>query len=95
MKKLVLGPAVEIALRTLEPDGVQRMHDWFDYLQRWDSDEEVRRNSEQLHEIPGVYVLRTTTDIRIFFRIDGDVITILDIAKKAAILSSGHASGVG
>jgi len=65
MKKVVLAPAVEIAMRTLDPDGVRRVHAWFSYLERWDTDEVVRRNSEQLQEMPGVYVMRTTTDIRI------------------------------
>jgi mRNA-degrading endonuclease RelE of RelBE toxin-antitoxin system len=94
MKKVVLAPAVEIAMRTLDPDGVRRVHAWFSYLERWDTDEVVRRNSEQLQEMPGVYVMRTTTDIRIFFRIDGDTVTVLDVAKKAAILTSGHIAGV-
>jgi mRNA-degrading endonuclease RelE of RelBE toxin-antitoxin system len=94
MKKIVLDPTVEIALRTLDPDGVQRMHAWFSYLERWDTDELVRKNSTELEEMPGVYVLRTTTDLRIFFQIDGDTVTVLDVAKKAAILASGNVSGV-
>jgi hypothetical protein len=94
MKKIVLDPSVEIALRTLDQDGVRRVHAWFTYLERWDTDEVVRKNSQQLPGIPDVYVLRTTTDLRIFFRIDGDTITVLDIAKKAAIMASGHVSGV-
>lgn len=94
MKKVVLGPAVEIAMRTLDPDGVRRVQAWFSYLERWDTDEVVQRNSEQLREMPGVYVMRTTTDIRIFFRIDGDTVTVLDVAKKEALLASGSVSGV-
>ena len=94
MKKVDLAPDVEIAMRTLDPDGVRRVHAWFSYLERWDTDEVVRKNSEQLQGIPDVYVMRTTTDIRIFFRIDGDTVTVLDVAKKAAILTSGHMSGV-
>jgi hypothetical protein len=43
--------------------------------------------------MPGVYVMRTTTDIRVFFRIDSDTVTVLDVAKKAAILTSGHIAG--
>jgi hypothetical protein len=77
MKKLVLAPEVEIALRTLDPEGVQRVHARFDCLKRWDTDEAVRTNSEPLEELPGVYVLRTSTDLRIFCRIEGDTITIL------------------
>jgi len=95
MKQVVLAPAVEIAMRTLDPEGARRVRAWFTYLERWDTDEVVRSNSAQLQEMPGVYVMRTTTDIRIFFRIDGDTVTILDVAKKAAILTSGQTSGVG
>ncbi len=93
MKKVVITPAVEIAMRTLDPDGVRRVQSWFSYLERWDTDETVRKNSVPLEELPGVYMMRTSTDIRIFFRIDGDTVTILDIAKKAAILTSGHVAG--
>ena len=94
MKNVVLSPEVDIAMRTLDTDGVRRMHAWFSYLERWDTDEFVRRNTQQLPELPGVYVMRTTTDLRIFFRIDGNTVTVLDVAKKAAILTSGHVSGV-
>lgn len=94
MKNVVLSPAVEIAMRTLDPDGVRRVHAWFDYLKQWDTDEVVRKNSKPLQEMAGVYVMRTTTDIRIFFEIDGDTIIVLDIAKKSAIVTSGHVSGV-
>ncbi len=94
MKKVVLDPSVEIALRTLDPDGERRLLAWFDYLERWDTDEAVQRNSVPLPEMPNTYMLVTTTDIRIFFRIDGDTVTVLDVAKKAAILASGHRAGV-
>lgn len=92
MKTVVLSPAVEIAMRSLTPDGVRRLHAWFDYLQRWDEDPVVQKNSVRLDSIPGVYVMRTTTDIRIFFRIDGDTVTVLDVAKTPAILTSGGVS---
>jgi hypothetical protein len=89
MKKIVLAPAVDIALRSLDPDEVRRVHAWFDYLRRWDEEEVVRRNSLPLPGHKGVYVLRTTTDIRVFFTIDGDTIAVLDVAQKPAILTSG------
>ena len=93
MKKIVLSEDAEFTLRTLDPAGVRRVKSWFTYLKRWDTDEAVRQNSGPLEDMPGVYVLRTTTDLRIFFRIDGDTITILDIAKLAAILASRGISG--
>ena len=77
-------PDAEIAMRMLDQDGARRVQAWFSYLERWDTDEVERRNSPQLPEMPGVYVMRTTTEIRIFFRVDGDTVTILDVTKKAA-----------
>jgi len=65
-KRLEFAPAVQIALRGLDPDGVRRVHAWFTYLERWDADEVVRKNSVPLPGHEGVLVLRTTTDIRIF-----------------------------
>jgi hypothetical protein len=44
MKKVVSDPTVDIALRSLDPDGVGRIHAWFDYLKRWDEDEVLRKN---------------------------------------------------
>ena len=92
MKKVQYTPAVELSMSSLDPDGVRRVQAWFDFLKRWDEDEVVRKNSLPLPDHEGVYVLRTTTDIRIFFRIDGDTITVLDIAKKSAIFASGGIS---
>ena len=90
MKKVVISPAVEIALRTLDPDNVRRVQSWFTHLRNWENDSFVRAHSHGLASVPGVYVLKTSTDIRIFFRMDGDTITVLDIAKKQSILTSGH-----
>lgn len=90
MKKTVTTPPVDIALRTMDADDVRRVHAWVDQLRNWDADEYVRSHSHKLVGLPGVYLLKTSTDLRIFFRIDGDTITILDVAKKSAIYSSGH-----
>jgi hypothetical protein len=89
MKKLAYAPAIDIALSGLKPDEVRRVQAWFDYLKRWDEDEAVRKNSLPLPGHEGVYVLRTTTDLRIFFTVGDDTITVLDIADKRAILTSG------
>ena len=92
MKRLEYAPAVQIALRGLDPDGVRRLHAWFAYLERWDTDPVVRANSVPLPGHEGVLVLRTTTDLRIFFRIDGDTITVLDVANKPTIYASAGIS---
>jgi hypothetical protein len=93
LKKIVTTQPVDIALRTLAADEVGQVHAWFDSLRNWDNDETVRRNSQPLGRMPDIYVLRTTTDIRIFFRLEPDTITILDIARKPTVLTSGHLSG--
>lgn len=89
MKKIQCAPAVDLSMSSLDPEGIRRVQVWFDYLKRWDNDESVRKNSLLLTGLNGVYVLKTTTDIRIFFRVDGDTITVLDIAKQSAIVASG------
>jgi mRNA-degrading endonuclease RelE of RelBE toxin-antitoxin system len=89
MKKVVITPPVEIALRTLDPDNVRSVQSWFTRLANWDHDPFVRSDSHSLDSVPGVYLLKTSTDIRIFFKMDGDTITILDIARKQSILTSG------
>ena len=38
-------------------------------------------------------MLLTSTDIRIFFTLEKDSITVLDVAKRATIISSGQISG--
>ena len=86
MKKIQYAPAVERSMSFVDPDGVQRVQAWFDYLTRWDEDEAVRKNSLPLPGHPGVYMLKTTTDIRVFFRIDGDTVTVLDVASREAII---------
>ena len=88
MKKVVTTPAVDLALRTLGPDEVRRIHAWFDHLANWDGDPFVRENSHALAEVPGVRVFRTSTDTRIFFTIEGDTITVLDVANKQAIMTT-------
>lgn len=88
MKKVIITPAVELALRTLSPDEAQRIHAWLSHLANWDADSFVRDNSHALAEVPGVRVFRTSTDTRIFFTIEGDTITVVDVAKKQAIMTT-------
>ncbi len=88
MKKVILTPAVDVALRTLGPDEVRRLRAWFDHLANWDGDPFVRENSHTLAEVPGVRVFRTSSDTRIFFTIEGDTITVLDVARKQSIMTT-------
>lgn len=89
-KKVITTPAVDSALRTLDEDNRRRVRAWFGELANWDGDESVRNHSHRLDSLPGVYVLKTGTDFRIFFSIQGDTVTIIDIARKQAIVASGR-----
>lgn len=88
-------PPVEIALRTLSDEDRQMLLAWFDRLGNWENDPVVRARSQQLPSADHVYVLKTSSEFRIFFRFEKDRIVILDIATKATILSSGHMSATG
>jgi mRNA-degrading endonuclease RelE of RelBE toxin-antitoxin system len=90
MKKIVITPAVTIALRTLDDDARRRVDSWLTRLANWEGDEFVRRQSQSLDSLPGVYVLKTSTDLRIFFTVQEKTVTILDIGKEESILTSGH-----
>jgi mRNA-degrading endonuclease RelE of RelBE toxin-antitoxin system len=90
MKEVVTTPTVDLALRTLDEDNRRRVHSWFGHLANWDADEFARSHSYSLDSIPGVHVLKTGTDFRIFFRVQENTITVLDIGKKQSILASGH-----
>ena len=95
MKKVVTTPPVEVALRMLDANGRRKVHAWFTHLANWDGDAFIRSHSHSLDSVPGVYVLKTSTDLRVFFRIDGETVTILDVGSKQSILASGDVSGVG
>ena len=94
MKNLRTTSSVDFAIHTLGPDEGRRIRASVDSLRNWDTDANLRRISTPLVELPGKYIMCTNTDMRIFFRIDGDTITILDVAGKSAILATGHTSGV-
>ena len=90
MKKVVTTPPVEVALRTLDDANRRGVQSWISHLANWDNDAFVRSHSHSLGSVEGVYILKTSTDLRIFFRIDGNTLTILDIAKRQSILTSGQ-----
>jgi hypothetical protein len=81
MMKVVLDESVQMVLRVMNPDPVAQMHAWFNHLARWDTDEEVRKNCHPLQNTPGVFVMQTNSDLRIFFQVDGDTITVLEIMR--------------
>ncbi len=95
MKQLVISPSVEISLSALKPDEVRKVHSWFDYLCHWDEAAEVRENATPLEEFPGVYYYRTPSDLRIFFRIDGETVTIVNVGNVSWIRAVGGLPATG
>ncbi len=87
---VVLTRPVEIALRTLGPEDRRKVLAWLDALKNWDNDAFVRSHSAKLPSAENVYVLKTSTEeLRLFFSIQDGTITVLDIATRPTILSSG------
>lgn len=84
---VVLEDTVQFAVRTLDEDDRKRMHAWFDHLKHWETDPGIRRLAQKL-DVKGygdVYALHTKPDMVIFFRLEEQVITILDLAREATI----------
>jgi hypothetical protein len=84
----VAEPA-EVVLRNASEEDRRRVWAWIDNLKRWETDPFIRQHSKKLEDPRNAYMLWTTTDIVIFFELQPDSITVLDVAKKATILSSG------
>ena len=66
---------------------------WIEYLERWDTDPQVKQRAKKLDIEGDVYMLITTTDLRIFFAVEEDEIKVLDVAKKDTIIRSGRNGG--
>jgi hypothetical protein len=92
MNVTIAEPA-QIALTNLSEDDRRRVWAWFEHLKRWDIDPFVKAQSKKLDTGDNIYMLLTSTDVRIFFALEEDEIKVLDVAKKGTIISSGHISG--
>jgi mRNA-degrading endonuclease RelE of RelBE toxin-antitoxin system len=84
---VIVSNAAKIAVTGLPDEDQRRVHAWFDHLKNWPADQDVQRNSTRLlpDEEPNVYVLRTTSDVRIFFTVDANEVTVVDVARKEAL----------
>src|SRR5437899_2208188 len=74
-----------IALSSLGDEDRRLVHAWFDHLRNWWNDDFIRSRSQRLPADEEVYILPTSTDLRIAFSIAGDDITILSIFRKDAL----------
>ena len=86
-------PAVSAALRTLAEDERRKVFAWFDQLGNWENDEHVRKMAKPT-AAPGIYVLNTSDDIRIFFDLNeaNREIVVVDLAKPSRFPVAGTAS---
>ena len=73
------------SLRTLKLTGRERLQPWLDRLQNWDSDEALRASAEPLPDMPGGFTLRAGPQDRVFFRVNGDTVTVLGFSTKQAL----------
>ncbi len=93
--QVMLSERVKTALNTLSRDDRERVHTWFGYLQNWEEDTFVKSQSVTLNvQGQSVYMFRTSTEVRIFYTVDlqSKTVTVIDIATKDTILSSGSVS---
>jgi mRNA-degrading endonuclease RelE of RelBE toxin-antitoxin system len=76
--------SVDAAIRTLSEEERRKVSAWLDHLENWENDEQVRKMSKRTI-YQDVYVLNTSDDIRIFFKLDlqNNEISIIDIAKPS------------
>jgi len=89
MKVTVAEPA-QIVLRNLSDDDRRRVWAWIEKLERWDTDRFVKQHSKKLNADDNIYMLLTSSDVRVFFALEADAITVLDVAKKSTIIRSGE-----
>ena len=91
--KVMFADSVLIALRNISQDDRNKIRVWFGYLERWESDPFAREHSRKLEGGENVYMLVTSTEVRIFFRLEKETITILDVANQSTIVRSGQITG--
>jgi len=91
--KVNVTESVQIALRNLSDDDRRKVWAWISNLEKWETDPYVQQHSKQLNAGENVYMLLTSTDVRIFFTLEKDSITVEDVAKRATIIGSGQNSG--
>jgi hypothetical protein len=92
---VVLTPPVEIAMRTLGPEDQQEIRAWFENLKNWEQDADLRTQAQQLNPSDKIYILKTSSDFCIFFRLERDRIVLLDLATKETIRGFASVSGPG
>ena len=76
-----ISDVAHIAARTLSEDDRRRVFALMDHLGNWKNDASLQALAHRLGPDDNIYVLRTSTDIRIVFRLQPDEIYVLDIVR--------------
>jgi mRNA-degrading endonuclease RelE of RelBE toxin-antitoxin system len=86
--------SVDAAIRTLDESERRKVFAWLGHLENWENDDHVRKMS-RLTVYKDVYVLNTSDDLRIFFKLDlpNQEISVIDIAKPSRFENVPLASG--
>lgn len=82
---------VKISLISMNDEDRRRAERWFDYLKGWGSDDFLAANSRKLPREGDVYELDTLTGIVIFFSVEGQEVSILDIVPRDKLDFFRHA----
>ncbi len=96
--QVILSERVKTTLSTLSRDDRERVQAWFGYLRNWEEDPFAKSQSVTLNvQGQSVNLFRTSTDVHIFYTVDpqNKTITVVDIASRETILSSGGAAAGG
>jgi len=77
---------VDIAMRTLTKAERLPVVRWLNQLKNWESDERIRTAAKQVTPLDNVYILRIDGDLCLFFRLEEDQITVVDLAMWDTVL---------
>jgi hypothetical protein len=77
---------VQISLHSMNDEDHRRVTAWFDFLKKnWGTDEFLRKNSRKLPTEGNVYLLDTLSDLLIFFSVEGEEISILEVGRPKTL----------
>jgi hypothetical protein len=81
MNVRLADPAV-IAIRTLAEEDQRAVRQWLDRLKNWRHDNALAERCRPLEVGLDMYALRTDSDMRIVFHLEGDVIEVVDFVRR-------------
>jgi hypothetical protein len=90
--KVTISEPLEISLRNTGADERRRVWGWIDALKMWGTDPYITEQSKKLGGGDNTYMLITPSDLRLFFSVEKDEITVLDAARRSTILASRQIS---